>query len=281
MQWGVQTMDQQLRNIIPPFGLIDLLDVLIVAVVLYKLYGMIKDTRAVTLLKGLLVILVAALISNWLHLNALYWLLGKTLTVVAVALPVVFQPELRRALEHIGRGRLFSKPSRLNEEEMGSLFREIAKAASTLSKTKTGALIVMERETGLSDYMESGIRIDGLVSSELLLNCFIPNTPLHDGAIILRGNRIMAAGCLLPLTEKSDLDKELGTRHRAALGLSEQADAVVIIVSEETGLISLAIGGHLERRFDMDTLQARLRSLVAVKGQVLSDYINNRRNNRQ
>ena len=281
MQWGVQTMDQQLRNIIPPFGLIDLLDVLIVAVVLYKLYGMIKDTRAVTLLKGLLVILVAALISNWLHLNALYWLLGKTLTVVAVALPVVFQPELRRALEHIGRGRLFSKPSRLNEEEMGSLFREIAKAAATLSKTKTGALIVMERETGLSDYMESGIRIDGLVSSELLLNCFIPNTPLHDGAIILRGNRIMAAGCLLPLTEKSDLDKELGTRHRAALGLSEQADAVVIVVSEETGLISLAIGGHLERRFDMDTLQARLRSLVAVKGQVLSDYINNRRNNRQ
>ena len=274
-------MDQQLRNIIPPFGLIDLLDVLIVAVVLYKLYGMIKDTRAVTLLKGLLVILVAALLSNWLHLNALYWLLGKTLTVVAVALPVVFQPELRRALEHIGRGRLFSKPSRLNEEEMGSLFREIAKAAATLSKTKTGALIVMERETGLSDYMESGIRIDGLVSSELLLNCFIPNTPLHDGAIILRGNRIMAAGCLLPLTEKSDLDKELGTRHRAALGLSEQADAVVIVVSEETGLISLAIGGHLERRFDMDSLQARLRSLVAVKGQVLSDYINNRRNNRQ
>ena len=274
-------MDQQLRNIIPPFGLIDLLDVLIVAVVLYKLYGMIKDTRAVTLLKGLLVILVAALISNWLHLNALYWLLGKTLTVVAVALPVVFQPELRRALEHIGRGRIFSKSGRLNEEEMSNLFRELAKTAATLANAKTGALIVMERETGLNDYMESGIRIDGLVSSELLLNCFIPNTPLHDGAIILRGNRVMAAGCLLPLTEKPDLDKELGTRHRAALGLSEQADAVVLIVSEETGLISLAIGGKLERRFDMDSLQARLKTLFASKGQGLSDYINNRRNHRQ
>jgi len=274
-------MDQQLRNIIPPFGLIDLLDVLIVAVVLYKLYGMIKDTRAVTLLKGLLVILVAALISNWLHLNALYWLLGKTLTVVAVALPVVFQPELRRALEHIGRGRIFSKSDRLNEEEMSNLFRELAKTAAILANAKTGALILMERETGLNDYLESGIRIDGLVSSELLLNCFIPNTPLHDGAIILRGNRVMAAGCLLPLTEKPDLDKELGTRHRAALGLSEQADAVVLIVSEETGLISLAIGGKLERRFDMDSLQARLKTLFASKGQGLSDYINNRRNHRQ
>ena len=274
-------MDQQIRNIIPPFGFIDLIDVVIVAVVLYKLYGMIKDTRAVTLLKGLLVILVAALLSNWLHLNALYWLLGKTLTVVTVALPVVFQPELRRALEHIGRGRLFTKQSRMDEEEMKNLFRELAKAAANLSKTRTGALIVMERETGLNDYMETGIRIDGLVSSELLLNCFIPNTPLHDGALILRGNRVMAAGCLLPLTERPDLDKELGTRHRAALGLSEQSDAVVIVVSEETGLISLAIGGGLERRFDMDLLQVRLKALFATKGQGLGDYINNRRNDRR
>lgn len=273
-------MDQQLRNIIPPFGFIDLIDVLIVAVVLYKLYGTIKDTRAVTLLKGLLVILVAALLSNWLHLNALYWLLGKTLTVVTVALPVVFQPELRRALEHIGRGRLFTKQSRLDEEEMNKLFRELAKTAANLSKTRTGALIVMERETGLSDYMESGINIDGLVSSELLLNCFIPNTPLHDGAIILRGNRVMAAGCLLPLTERPDLDKELGTRHRAALGLSEQSDAVVIVVSEETGLISLAIGGKLERRFDMDLLQVRLKALFAAKNSGLSDYIGNRKGGR-
>lgn len=274
-------IDQQMRNIIPPFGLIDLMDVLIVAVVLYKLYGMIKDTRAVTLLKGLLVILVAALLSNWLHLNALYWLLGKTLTVVTVALPVVFQPELRRALEHIGRGRLFTKQSRLDEEEMNKLFRELAKTAASLAKTRTGALIVMERETGLNDYMETGIRIDGLVSSELLLNCFIPNTPLHDGAIILRGNRVMAAGCLLPLTERPDLDKELGTRHRAALGLSEQSDAVVIVVSEETGLISLAIGGRLERRFDMDLLQVRLKAMFAGKSQGLSDYITSRRNGRQ
>ncbi len=273
-------MEQQFRNIIPPFGLIDLLDVLIVAFVLYKLYGMIKDTRAVTLLKGLLVILVAALLSNWLHLNALYWLLGKTLTVVAVALPVVFQPELRRALEHIGRGRLFSKSKRLNEEEMHLLFQDLAKSAILLAKTKTGALIVVERETGLNDYVENGIRIDGIVSSELLLNCFVPNTPLHDGALIIRGNRVVAAGCLLPLTERSGLDKELGTRHRAAIGLSEQSDAIVVVVSEETGLISLALGGRLERGFDFASLQARLEELFASKAQGLSDYIN-RRNGRQ
>ena len=274
-------MDQQLRNFIPPFGLIDLLDVLIVAFVLYKLYGMIKDTRAVTLLKGLLVVLVMALLSHWLKLNALYWLLGKTLTVVVVALPVVFQPELRRALEHIGRGRFFSKSKRLNEEEMAQLFRDLAKTSVALSKTKTGALIVVERETGLNDYVESGIRIDGIVSSELLLNCFVPNTPLHDGALIIRGNRVVAAGCLLPLTERSGLDKELGTRHRAAIGLSEQTDSIVIVVSEETGLISIALGGRLERRLDYNSLQSRLEELFAPKVQGLSDYINNRRNGRQ
>lgn len=273
-------MELQIRNFIPPFGLIDLLDVLIVALVLYKLYDLIKDTRAVTLLKGLLVILLMALISNWLHLNALYWLLGKTLTVVAVALPVVFQPELRRALEHIGRGRFFSKPKLLNEEEMTQLLRDIAKTAVTLSKTKTGALIVVERETGLNDYVETGIRIDGLVSVELLLNCFVPNTPLHDGALIIRGNRVVAAGCLLPLTERSGLDKELGTRHRAAIGLSEQADSIVIVVSEETGLISIALGGRLERRLDFNALQTRLEELFSPKIQGLSDYIN-RRNGRQ
>lgn len=272
-------MEQQFRNIIPPFGFVDLLDVVIVAVVLYKLYGMIKDTRAVTLLKGLLVILVAALLSNWLHLNSLYWLLGKTLTVVAVALPVVFQPELRRALEHIGRGRLFTKSGRLNQEEVSLLFRDVAKAAVTLARTKTGALIVIERETGLNDYAESGIRIDGLVSSELLLNCFVPNTPLHDGALIMRGNRVVAAGCLLPLTERSGLDKELGTRHRAAIGLSEQSDAVVVVVSEETGLISLAVGGRLERGMDSASLQSRLEELTVLKPQGLSDYLN-RRNGR-
>jgi diadenylate cyclase len=138
----------------------------------------------------------------------------------------------------------------------------------------------MERETGLNDYMESGIRIDGLVSSELLLNCFIPNTPLHDGALIIRGNRVMAAGCLLPLTENPDLDKEFGTRHRAAMGLSEQSDAIVLVVSEETGVISIAIGGQLERKLDFDSLQVRLKALFSSKTQGLGDYIN-RRNGRQ
>ena len=252
-------MEQQFRNIIPPFGLIDLLDVLIVAFVLYKLYGLIKDTRAVTLLKGLLVILVAALISNWMHLNALYWLLGKTLTVVAVALPVVFQPELRRALEHIGRGRLFSKSKRLNEEEMQLLFQDLAKSAILLAKTKTGALIVVERETGLNDYVESGIRIDGVVSSELLLNCFVPNTPLHDGAVIVRGDRVKAAGCFLPLTENEELNQEVGTRHRAALGMSEKSDSLAMVISEETGQISIAENGKLYKDLSIENVIIYLR----------------------
>ena len=269
-------MGQQFRNAIPPFGLIDFIDVLIVAIVLYKLYGMIKDTRAVTLLKGLLVLLVAALVSNWLHLNVLYWLLGKTVTVVAVALPVVFQPELRRALEHIGRGKLFRNSARLNEEEQQKLFSEIGRAAATLSASRTGALIVLERETGLNDSIETGVRLDALVSSALLLNCFIPNTPLHDGALIIRGNRVMAGGCLLPLTEDNALDKALGTRHRAALGLSEQSDAVVIIVSEETGIISVAIGGELERELNAERLQKRLTALFARNNQGISDFINRR-----
>lgn len=264
----------QIRAIISTISLLDIFDMVIVAFVLYKLYIMIKDTRALALLKGLIVMLIATVISRWLGLNVIYWLLQKTMTVMLVALPIVFQPELRRALEQLGRGTLFKKNVFLNEEEQENLLDELAKAVAVLAKNRIGALIVLERETGLSDYIETGIKVDGIVSNEFLINIFIPNTPLHDGAIILRGNRIMAAGCLLPLTEDRTLKKELGTRHRAAIGISEQADAAVVVVSEETGIISLASAGRLVRDLDADLLKDKLRPLFASKSHPLGNFLN-------
>lgn len=262
----------QIRGIIATMNLLDIVDIVIVAFVLYRLYYMIKDTRAVSLLKGLIVLLMATLISKWFGLNVINWLLQKTATVVLVALPVVFQPELRRALEQLGRGNLFRKSVFLNEQEAESFVNELVKAAVAMSRNKIGALLVIEREIGLNDYMAQGIKIDGVVSSEFIINIFIPNTPLHDGATIIRGNRVMAAGCLLPLTEESNLNKELGTRHRAAIGLTEQTDAVVIVVSEETGVISMTRGGHLLRYLDAEGLRKNLLPLFITKQSSLSDF---------
>ena len=267
-------MMPQIQAIISTISLLDIFDMVIVAVVLYKLYVTIKDTRAIALLKGLIVMLIATVISRWLGLNVIYWLLQKTMTVMLVALPIVFQPELRRALEQLGRGGLFKKSVFLNEEEQEVLLDDLAKAVAVLAKNKIGALIVLERETGLNDYIETGIKIDGIVSNEFLINIFIPNTPLHDGAVILRGNRIMAAGCLLPLTEDRSLNKELGTRHRAAIGIAEQSDCAVVVVSEETGIISLARGGRLVRDLDADLLKGKLRPLFANKNHPLGNFLN-------
>ncbi|MEG6586936.1 diadenylate cyclase CdaA [Dendrosporobacter sp. 1207_IL3150] len=264
----------QIQGLISTISLLDILDILIVAVVLYKLYVMIKDTRALALLKGLIVLLIITLVSRWLGLNVIYWLMQKTMTVVLVALPVVFQPELRRTLEHLGRGKLFGKNALLNQEETESLITEIANAAAVLAKNKIGALIVLERGTGLNDYSDSGIQVDGLVSQEFLINMFIPNTPLHDGAAIIRGNRVLAAGCLLPLTDDHSLNKELGTRHRAAIGVTEQTDAIVIVVSEETGIISVAKSGRLVRYLDTEELIQTLRPLFTNRPSPLSDFLN-------
>lgn len=249
----------QIEGVIETITMLDMVDIFVVTYFLYRLYQMLKNTRAASLVKGLLVLLIAALISKWLHLHVINWLLEKSMTVVLVALPVVFQPELRRALEQIGRGKLFRKTAVLDEEEVENMLSALSKAAIAMSHSKTGALIVFERETGLDDYIETGTPIDALVSSELFMNIFIPNTPLHDGAVIIRGNRIKAAGCLLPLTELRNLSKELGTRHRAAIGLSEQTDALVLIVSEETGTISLARGGALQRYLTEDDIKDLLR----------------------
>ncbi len=245
-----------LKQELEMFNIISIIDIAIVAFVIYKAMMIIKGTRAVQLIKGLVVLIMASLLSNWLGFRTFAWILGQVQTVLVVALPVVFQPELRRALEQLGRGRFFARPmAMLNEEALGHLVEEVVRAVKILSSNNVGALIIIERETGINDFIETGIKIDGLVSAEFLVNIFIPKSPLHDGAVIIRGDRVMAAGCFLPLSENPNLSKELGTRHRAGLGLTEQSDALGIIVSEETGVISIAEEGRLTRYLDENTLK--------------------------
>ena len=254
----------------------DILDILVVTLFLYNLYVLIKNTRATALLKGLLLLGLFTLLAGWLQLHAVSWIMEKLMTMILVALPVVFQPELRRALEQIGRGKFYVSSPIMTEQEWTNVIDNVVDAAVEMGKKKIGALLVFERTVGLDDYIDTGIRIEGLVSEELLGNIFIVNTPLHDGAVIIRENRIMAAGCLLPLTRDRSLSSELGTRHRAAIGISEQADCVVLVVSEETGTISYTYGGHIYRHMDAETLRNRLRGfLMQGHRRGVSDVIQN------
>lgn len=240
-----------------------IVDIGIVAFVFYKLFTLIRGTRAVQLIKGILVLLVATKVAQWLQLYTIHWLLRNIQVALVVALPIVFQPELRRALEQLGRGRLFARPyAVLGAEGLRRLVDEVARAVEILSRNKIGALIVLERETGLKDIAETGTAVDGLVSAEMLVNIFIPNTPLHDGAVVIRGDRVLAAGCFLPLSDAANLARELGTRHRAAVGVTEHSDAVAVVVSEETGAVSLASAGKLIRNVDDKTLREMVTSLL-------------------
>lgn len=250
----------QVRDMVSTIAPLDVFDILIVAVIFYRMYQMIQDTRAITLVKGLMVIAFLTIICGWLNLHVMSWLLQKSSDWLLIALPILFQPELRRALEHIGQGQFLKhSTSLLDKKEADSVVDEIVKTAKKLSQTKTGALMVIEREMKLNDISVTGIHIDGIISSEFLLNVFIVNTPLHDGAAIIRGNRLISAACVLPLTENHELSTELGTRHRAAIGLSEQCDALIVVVSEETGTISVAENGHMVRHLDEQTLAAKIR----------------------
>lgn len=251
---------------LPAISLINIIDILVVAVLIYKLFLWIKGTRAVQLLKGLVVLLIATTISNWLGLYTINWILKSIQGMLIVAIPVVFQPELRRALERLGRGKFFARPLvLLGEEDTSRIIGEIIRAILVMAKNKMGALIVIERETGINDYIETGVKLDSVISGEFLINVFIPNSPLHDGAVIVRGDRVAAAACFLPLTENPDLSKELGTRHRAAIGITEVSDAVALIVSEETGVISAAHDGRLTRYLDEKTLRELLMEMLDQK----------------
>ncbi|ABR50387.1 protein of unknown function DUF147 [Alkaliphilus metalliredigens QYMF] len=243
------------RNI----GMRDIADMAIVAFVFYKLYMLIRETRAEQLIKGILVLLIATQLSEWLQLHVINWILRNTMTVGLIALLIVFQPEMRRALEYIGRTKFLTKSIiDIEDEEIKNTVEEVVEAVGSLSRQKIGALLVIEKETGLSEVSETGTYLGAKISRALLINIFIPNTPLHDGAVVIRKGDIMAAGCFLPLTENPNLNKELGTRHRAALGMTERSDAIVIVVSEETGAISIAENGKLSRFLDLDDLRRNL-----------------------
>lgn len=263
----------QLQSIIKTVGILDILDILVVTYFLFKLYQMLKNTRAATLVKGLLILVAFLFASKWLNLHVITWILEKSMTVIMVALPIVFQPELRRALEQIGRGKLFKQTGELADYEIEQMINSVSDAAMSMSKRKMGALMVFEREVGLIERIETGVAIDALVSNSLLLNIFEPDTPLHDGAVIIRGNRIAAASCLLPLTDARNLSQELGTRHRAAIGISEQSDAVVVVVSEETGTVSMAINGKLQRYLTQDDVKDLLRKAVVRTQQNWRDLL--------
>lgn len=234
------------------------IDILLVTYLVYKLITVIRGTRAVQLLKGIIVILIVWMLSSVLGLRTLGWIMNLTVTYGLLAIIIIFQPELRRALEQLGRGRFFSRSSTPQEENVAKTIEAIKSAASYMAKRRIGALISIERETGMNEYVETGISLNANLTKELLINIFIPNTPLHDGAVIIKDNKILAAACYLPLSENPFISKELGTRHRAALGISEVTDSLTIVVSEETGSISLAKNGELHRDLDEKQLQQLL-----------------------
>ena len=248
-------MENCLNYILSSIGLNDVLDILIVAFLVYKVLGFIRETRAEQLAKGIVVLVGATLLSNFFDLYTLHWLLSGVMTVGLVALVVIFQPELRRALEHLGRSRFVNIMNDIDKEDAKRMVTEMVNAVETMSASRTGALMVIEKEITLNDIVETGTVIDARISAEMIGNVFYEGAPLHDGAMIIRGSRLYAAGCVLPLTQNKELSKELGTRHRAGIGITENSDALVIIVSEETGVISMAQNGVLTRFMDGKSIE--------------------------
>ena len=252
-------------NSIKHISVWSIVDILVVSYIFYKGYMLMKETRAEQLLKGILLIVALIPISYLLKLDMLYFILNKTLTIGVLSVVIIFQPEIRRALEHLGRSAFDENHNISDVRQREVVVDEIVTAVENLAETKTGALIAIEQGTGLGEVLASGTIIDAVVSSALLENIFVVNTPLHDGATIIREDRIYASGCVLPLTNNNSINKKLGTRHRAGIGLSENSDALVIIVSEETGIISLAIGGRLTRNYDKEKLKKTLLSIMKSK----------------
>lgn len=248
----------------------DFIDVFIVAIIFYYLINLIRETRAMQLVKGILFLFVVFFISQYFKLNALNYILGGAMQIGAFAIIVLFQPELRSLLERMGRfkvGKIIDFAVDSSEDELMGMIGAVSVAAENMSRTKTGALIVIERNTRLGEFISTGTMLEANVTSGLLENIFVPNTPLHDGAVIIRGGKIITAGCLLPLTANNNLSRDLGTRHRAAIGLSEVTDAVIVVVSEETGKISIALNGSLTRNLSRDSLEKALSKLIIQRGE--------------
>ncbi len=251
-------------NLTHRLGVIEIIDILIVAIIIYELLLLTRHTRGSAVLKGLFLLLVIALLSNLLGLVSVNWLLTAVLQNGAVVLVILFQPELRKALERMGRSKVINKGKKREiDEDQALIISEITQTINDLSRRRVGALIVFEQKTGLQDIIETGTRLDADISAPLLENIFEPNTPLHDGAVVIRDNQIMAAACILPLAEASGVSRELGTRHRAGVGISENTDAIVLIVSEETGIVSMARDGQLTRPLTGEMLQDILNDIFA------------------
>lgn len=252
---------ENFTDLTPVNVVVSILDVLLVWYVVYKLLTLIKGTKAVQLLKGLFVIIVARFATVVFGLDTLGWMLQEVIDWGFLAIIIIFTPEIRRALEQLGRGKIFQRSTSQLEDERLRLVEAMKKAVSYMAKRRIGALISIESETGLNEYIETGIKLNAEITSELLINIFIPNTPLHDGAVIVQKDKIAAAACYLPLSESTFISKELGTRHRAALGLSEVTDAITIVVSEETGGVSLTKNGNLYRNLSIDEFEAHLKTM--------------------
>lgn len=251
----------ELKVVFSTIELKDLIDILVISFAIYKLIQLVKETRAEQLLKGFIAILIFSRISAALNLYTVSWVINNLLTVGMVLIIVVFQPELRRVFEKLGRSNSLLSFSKIDNEQANFKSEELTNAVASLSRQKIGALIVIENKVGLSDIAETGTYINGKLSSELLINIFIPNTPLHDGAVIINEDKIVAAGCFLPLSTDPTLSQEMGTRHRAALGMSEKSDAFIIVVSEETGIISIVENGIISRYMDAQSLKESLYNL--------------------
>lgn len=258
------------RFAVPSIGISDIIEIFLIAFLIYKIIGWFRGSKAGTIIKGIVVIVGFTVLASILHFDTILWLLQKSLTFGITAALIIFQPELRRALEELGRGNFIAGFFNFDSTEKEELFderiiTEVGRAAAEMSRTKTGALIVIEKANSLQDYVKTGILIDGKVSSQLLINIFEHNTPLHDGAVIIRGDRVVSATCYLPLTASQDLGKELGTRHRAAVGISEATDSYTVVVSEETGAISLAHDRTLIRNLTVEDVKAVLMRAYAPK----------------
>jgi diadenylate cyclase len=260
----MKTLVYNLSLLFSSFRLLDLIDMVVVWFVIYRVLLLIKRTRAVQMLSGLGILAIAYISSIWLELFTLNWLLEKFFANLFIIIVVLFQHEIRRGLAHIGRNPFFTS---ISADEETLVIEELVKAAVLLAQKKIGALIVIEREIGLEDYIEVGTRIDSTVNAELINSIFVNTSPIHDGALIIRGGRISAAGCFLPLTRNPNVDKNLGTRHRAAIGLTEETDAVVIVVSEENMQMSLVMGGQITPDLDMPTLRKALYNLFSLSNE--------------
>lgn len=262
-------MQKFFQNVFSGFGIADVIDILIVAFVVYQLLKLIKQSRAEQLLKGVILLVVATVFTGLFNLHTINWILKGAVSLGAIAIIVVFQPELRRALEYMGRSKIVKAPlSQMDKEKGKKITASIVKVIETFSRERVGALIVFERETKLTDIIETGTVVDAEISEQILGNIFYEGAPLHDGAVIIKDGRVCAAGCVLPLTRSNQISKDLGTRHRAGIGLTEHSDALVLIVSEETGIISMASEGQLSRFLDIKTVEKTLLNMYLNTGEV-------------